>query len=116
MANPPPQEPNSSNGSKSESHDHNGQGNLNAKLPKAPPPRSSSPEQVSPQTRRDVRRAFLTLLISGLVIGAITAAGGGVVHASPEFNWRTRTPGAIALAPLSPFPELLFSGPKAAMV
>lgn len=75
MANPPPQDPNSANGSKSPSHNQNGHGDSGAKLPKAPKAQPNGPAPVSPQTRRDMRRAFLILLTSGLVIGAITAAG-----------------------------------------
>lgn len=46
---------------------------LAAKLPQAPPPRPI--ETLSPGMRRDARRAFLILLTTGLILGAVTATG-----------------------------------------
>jgi hypothetical protein len=48
------------------------------------PPQKPPQEQISPETRRDIRRAFLTLLAVGLVIGALTAAG--LVTLMDHFN------------------------------
>ncbi|MGF1570152.1 MAG: hypothetical protein ACFCVD_19125 [Nodosilinea sp.] len=75
MADPFSDDPNSSNGSKASNQGHNGHGDLEAKLPKAPESRGLTPPLVNPQTRQDMRRAFLILLAVGLLIGALTASG-----------------------------------------
>jgi hypothetical protein len=41
-------------------------------------------EPISPQTRRSIRRIFLTLLAVGIVIGGVTAVG--VVKLMDYFN------------------------------
>jgi uncharacterized membrane protein len=46
---------------------------------------SKTPEEkISPETRRAIRRAFLTLLAMGLLIGSLTALG--VVTLMHRFN------------------------------
>jgi LPS O-antigen subunit length determinant protein (WzzB/FepE family) len=46
---------------------------------------SDSPQEpISPQTRRSIRRIFLTLLAVGVIIGGVTAVG--VVKLMGHFN------------------------------
>lgn len=55
------------------------------RLPKDPDPQESHPPEVlSPGVKRDIRRAFLILLGTGLIIGALTATG--VVLVMNHFN------------------------------
>jgi hypothetical protein len=56
---------------------------LAAKLPQLPPTPTAY-ETLSPGVRRDVRRAFLILLCSGLLIGVLTATG--VVWVMHQFD------------------------------
>jgi hypothetical protein len=75
MADPFSHDTDSTNGAKAPSSGTNGQGDLSVKLPRSPGAEPTPPEVVSPGVRRDVRRAFLILLGSGLLIGLLTATG-----------------------------------------
>lgn len=54
------------------------------KLPQTPLPDARPIETISPGVQRDARRAFLILMATGLLIGALTATG--VVWVMNQFN------------------------------
>ena len=54
------------------------------RLPQSPVPRPTPTETLSPGVKRDLRRAFLILLGTGLAIGILTATG--IVLVMNHFN------------------------------
>jgi hypothetical protein len=75
MTDPFPNDSGSTNGANARDHSINGHEEIQAKLPQNRPSQALPAEEVHPQTRRDIRRTFLILLATGLVIGVLTAAG-----------------------------------------
>lgn len=57
---------------------------MDERLPQSPSPRPTPPETLSPGVKRDLQRAFLILLGTGLAIGILTATG--IVLVMNHFN------------------------------
>jgi hypothetical protein len=84
MTDPFASDSDSTNGAKAPHPPRTEESDLAAKLPQGPTHPPTAYETLSPGVRRDVRRAFLILLCSGLLIGALTATG--VVWVMHQFD------------------------------
>jgi hypothetical protein len=75
MTDPFPNDFDTTNGSQTNNYETNGHADIQAKLPQTRPQQEYPTEQLHPETQRDMRRIFLILLVTGLVLGVLTATG-----------------------------------------